>query len=211
MRFVIFSILGSALAASGCAGSAHESPAAHYAGEPFDLTARGDRISGEVCGMDLDLFVVALSWDEGATLGVELTGFIDGQIPVHLRQEAGDGLIKGSIGTSAGDAAVELRLTRERLVGRVGFRRFDLRARGDDFVGTMQIGDAIERSDVLVQDGKKLHALSMGEQVALLPTLLTCNVQPVGRWGKSSLTVRIGGPAGALPHQSSSVYTHDRS
>ncbi|MGZ3425945.1 MAG: hypothetical protein ACXVCV_04805 [Polyangia bacterium] len=194
-----------ALLLVGCAGSGSRQPAAHYAGEPFDLSQRGDRISGQVCGMDLTLDVTH-SGD-----AVELSGFIDGKMPVHLtaHPDAGGHAITGALGTSTGNAAVDLRLGGDSLGGRVGFRRFDLRAHGDELAGTMLIAGAIEPSDAILAGRAQLAALPLDTQAALVPTLLTCNVQPIGRWGRSSLMVRIGGPAGALPHQSSSVYTHD--
>lgn len=188
---------------AGCAGS--QQPAVHYAGEPFDLSVRGSRITGQVCGMDLTLDVTHVA---GA---VELTGFVDGRYPVHLSAHPGPGVhaIQGGLGTSAGDAAVDLRLHPDALEGRVGFRRFDLRAQGDELTGTMQIAGSIEPSDAVVGGLAQLSSLPLETQAALVPALLSCNVQKVGRWGRSSLFVRVGGPGGALPHQSSSVYTHD--
>jgi hypothetical protein len=192
-----------ALFLAGCASAGQ--PATHYAGEPFELSQRGGRITGQVCGMDLDLDV------QRSGDGVSLSGFIDGRLPVHLsaRPDMGGRVITGALGTSAGNAAVELRLADDFLGGRVGFRRFDLRARGDDLAGTMQIAGAIEPSDAVLAGRAQLASLPLDTQAALVPALLSCNVQPIGRWGRSSLMVRVGGPAGALPHQSSSVYTHD--
>ena len=194
-----------ALFVVGCAGAGSRQPAVHYAGEPFDLSQRGDRISGQVCGMDLSLDVT----HRGDA--VELSGFIDGRLPVHLtaRPDVGGRAITGALGTSAGDAAVDLRLGSDTLDGRVGFRRFALHADGDQLEGTMQIAGSIEPSDALLEGRTQLAALPLDTQAALVPALLSCNVQPIGRWGRSSLMVRVGGPAGALPHQSSSVYTHD--
>lgn len=194
-----------ALLLGGCAGAAPRQPAVHYSGEPFDLVQHDDRITGQVCGMDLDL-AVSRRGDS-----VELSGFIDGKLPVHLSQrlELGVRTITGALGTSAGNAAVELRLGAGALDGRVGFRRFDLRAHGDELTGTMQIAGAIEPSEAVVAGRSQLAQLPPETQAALVPTLLSCDVPPIGRWGRSSLIVRVGGPAGALPHQTSSVYTHD--
>ena len=196
-------LLLGALFVAACAGS--RPPAVHHAGEPFDLSQRGDRITGQVCGMDLTLDVAH------AGDAVELTGFIDGRYPVHLsaRPDVGGRTISGGLGTSAGNAAVDLHLGRDKLDGRVGFRKFDLRAQGDQLAGTMLIAGAIEPADAVLQGRAALAALPLDTQAALVPTLLTCNVQRIGRWGRSSLMVRVGGPGGALPHQSSSVYTHD--
>ena len=196
------------LVVGGCATSGTPGAAAggnHVVGEPFDLAANGARVTGQVCGMDLDLDVK----HQGD--GVALSGFLDGKFPVHLaaRDEAGGRAITGGLGTAAGDAAVDLHVRADKLDGRVGFRRFDLRADGDKLTGTMQIAGAIEPSDAELQGRAQLSSLPIDLQAALAPTLLTCNVQRVGRWGRSSLLVRVGGPAGALPHESSSVYTKD--
>jgi hypothetical protein len=194
------------LAIGGCATtSGGHGPVTRVAGEPFALTDHGNRITGQVCGMDVDLDV------KQEANGVALNGFLDGKFPVHLtaRDEGGYRAISGGLGTSAGDAAVELRVHPDALDGRVGFRRFDLRAADDKLAGTMQIAGAIEPSDAVLEGRTQLASLPIDTQAALVPTLLTCNVQKVGRWGRSSLFVRVGGPPGALPHQSSSVYTRD--
>jgi hypothetical protein len=194
-----------ALFATGCASAG--GPVARYAGEPFDLQRHGPRITGQVCGMDLTLDVA----DLGGHKGVALSGFADGRFPVHLitRQDVGRTYITGGIGTTAGDAAVNLVLTPTTLAGRVGWRNYQLDANGDVLQGTIQIAGAIEPSAATVAGRQELASMPPATQAALLPALLTCNVQPVGRWGRSSLQVRVGGPAGALPHQSSSLYTRD--
>ncbi|HEX8950492.1 MAG TPA: hypothetical protein VF945_01540 [Polyangia bacterium] len=196
-------LLLSALFAVGCASAGQ--PATHYAGEPFDLAARPSRITGQVCGMDLD---VDVRHDGDA---VALTGFLDGKFPVQLTaRPLGRGVgISGALGSAAGQAAVELRVAADQLDGRVGFRRFDLRASGDSLVGTMQIPDAIEPPDVTLEGRAQLLALPLDAQAALLPALLSCNVQTQGKFGRSELLVRVGGAAGALPHQSSALYSHE--
>lgn len=200
MRHAILCVLLGA----GCATSGQ--PAARFTGEPFDLQARGGRLAGQVCGMDLTLDVARRGDD-----AVELTGFADGRFPIHLAVQARGGTraITGALGTQAGDAAVDLRLGAGGLEGRVGFRHFTLRPDGDTLSGTMLIAGAIDPSDAVLEGRAQLDAMPLDAQAALVPALLSCNVQPVGRWGRSSLLVRVGGPAGALPHQSSSVYTHD--
>ena len=196
-------LLLSVVFAAGCATAS--GPATHYSGEPFELAARPSRISGQVCGMDLDVDVTR-SGD-----GVALSGFLDGKFPVHLSAHpVGGGVaIDGALGTTAGQSAVELRVAADELDGRVGYRSFELRANGDTLAGTMQIPDAVERPEVTLEGRAQLAALPMEAQAALLPALLTCNVQTQGKWGRSELVVRVGGPAGALPHQSSALYSHE--
>jgi hypothetical protein len=190
-------------ATAGCATSG--TPATHFAGEPFDLAQSGARISGQVCGMDLDVDV------RRSGERVSLSGFLDGKFPVQLTARPdGDGRrIDGALGTKTGDGAVELHVRPDALEGNVGYRRFTLRADGENLAGTMLIAGAIEPSDALLEGRAQLAALPLDTQAALLPALLTCNVQKVGTWGRSSLVVRVGGSAGALPHESSSLYTND--
>jgi hypothetical protein len=203
MRNCIFVAVLACLVLGGCATGGSST---RVSGEPFELAQTSGRITGQVCGMDVDLDV------KRAGDGVALSGFLDGKFPVHLtaRDEAGGGrAIAGGLGTQAGDAAVDLHVRADKLDGHVGFRRFDLRADGDKLAGTMQIAGAIEPSDAELDGRAQLASLPLDTQAALLPSLLTCNVQRIGRWGRSSLLVRVGGPAGALPHESSSVYTKD--
>lgn len=188
------------------AGCATAGPAVHYSGEPFDLRQQPGRITGQVCGMDL---VLNTQQQDG---GVRLNGFIDGRFPVELRayDDADGRRLQGSLGSSAGNAAVDVTLSPVALSGRVGFRYFDLHATtGDTLAGTMRVAGAIEPADAVIAGRGQLATMSPAAQAALVPTLLQCNVQRVGRWGRSALTVRVGGPSGALPHQSSALYTHD--
>lgn len=205
MRFVHFGFVA-ALTAAGCAGAAASGPAVHYAGEPFDLEVRPGRIAGQVCGMDLTLDV------QERRDGASLTGFIDGQLSVELRarDEAEGRHVEGRIGASTGDAVVDLKLMPTGLSGRVGFRYFELVATNEDtLTGTMSIAGAQDPSTATLQGRMKLAAMSPATQAALLSTLLQCSVQHVGQWGRTPLVVRVGGPAGALPHESSALYTHD--
>jgi hypothetical protein len=198
-------LVGIVLAAGCATGGGGGQPAAHFAGEPFARSARPNRITGQVCGMDLDVDV-SRRGD-----GVTLNGFLDGRFPVNLQARAeGNGtVITGALGTRAGESAVELRVAADQLDGRVGFRKFDLHANGDTLAGTMQIPNAIQPPVAVLEGRGQLASLPLDAKAALVPALLTCNVQPQGRWGKSELFVRVGGPAGALPRQSSSLYTRD--
>lgn len=207
-HFVLSSCLAITCGWAGCA-TAPSGPAVHYAGQPFDLEQRPGRISGQVCGMDLMLDV------QERPGSVQLTGFIDGSVSVELAtHDEGDGRhVTGRIGSNAGASAVDVKLTPVALTGRVGFRYFDLHAStdpaDDTLAGTMRISGAQDPGEAIVEGRSKLTALSPAVQAALVPTLLECNVQRIGQWRRSSLQVRVGGPPGALPHQSSALYTHD--
>ena len=189
---------------AGCAAS--RLPAQRFAGEPYDLQQRGSRISGHVCGMDLVLDA------QSRGDGVRLSGFADGRYPIELTAapRASGLAMQGRIGTQAGDSTVDLILSPTDLSGRVGFRYFDLHATtGDALGGSMRIAGAIDPSDAVIAGRGRLVTMPPEAQAALVPALLQCNVQRIGRWGRSTLLVRVGGPAGALPHQSSALYTHD--
>lgn len=198
MRLLLLSVTF----ATGCAAAG---PTTRYSGEPFELAAQPSRITGQVCGMDLDVDVT----HRGD--GVTLTGFLDGELPVNLSARPLDGGvgITGALGTSAGQAAVELRVAADALDGRVGFRKFDLHAAGDALVGTMQLPDAIEPPGVTVDGRAQLMSLPIETKAALVPALLSCYVETQGKFGRTELDVRVGGPAGALPHQSSALYSHE--
>lgn len=143
---------------------------------------------------------------------VQLVGFIDGNMAVELnaKDEADGRHVTGRLGAAAGDSAVDVKLTATSLSGRVGFRYFDLHGTNDDtLAGTMRIAGAQDVAQATVEGRAQLAALAPAVQAALVPTLLECNVQRIGQWGRSSLLVRVGGPAGALPHESSALYTHD--
>jgi hypothetical protein len=65
-------------------------------------------------------------------------------------------------------------------------------------------------SDAAIVGRGELASLRLETQTAIVPTLLACNVPNVGNWARAPLVVRVGGPPGALPRQSSALYTHDR-
>jgi hypothetical protein len=189
---------------AGCASGPATRSATEYGGEPFDLRAEPNRITGQVCGMDLDYSV------ERRDDGVQLTGFIDAHYPtqVHICECNGQRVIEGALGNDVGNATVDLVLTGDKLDGRVGWRYFGLRARGDELYGPVHIAGVANATEVLLAGRDQLQRLPAEVQGALLPSLLSCNLQPIGRFNRSALQVRIGGPPGALPHQSSALYTH---
>jgi hypothetical protein len=189
---------------AGCASAPAQRSATEYDGEPFDLRAEPSRITGQVCGMDLDYAV------ERGEDGIQLTGFIDGSHPtqLHVCECGGARVITGALGTEVGNSAVELVLTRAELDGRVGWRNFGLRPEGDTLSGSVRIAGVQDASRVVVAGRFALERLPPDVQGALLPSLLSCNLKPIGNFQRSSLLVRVGGAPGALPHQSSALYTH---
>jgi hypothetical protein len=189
---------------AGCASAPARRSATEYDGEPFDLRAEASRITGQVCGMDIDYAV------EQRDDGVQLSGFIDGSHPtqLHVCHCGGARVITGALGTEVGNATVELVLTPAQLDGRVGWRHFGLRSDGDALTGSVRIAGVPDQSRVVVAGRAELARLPAEVQGALLPSLLSCNLARIGNFQRSSLLVRVGGPPGALPHQSSALYTH---
>ncbi len=201
---------------AGCASSPQQTPSAlstEYTGRPFVVrhtgprfagpaTSSGGRITGQVCGVDITYEV---THKDGR---VRLTGFLDGHIPSQLTVEERDGerVVSGALGTRPGTAAVDLHLYPGRLTGRVGFRRFDLVQQGDQLLGELRMAGTDEPTTATINGLHVMQGLSPADQAAILPTLLTCYVARIGNFGRSPLVVGFGGPPGADPHGSSSLY-----
>jgi hypothetical protein len=185
----------------------------HDTGEPFGvrfLPAMGPvgsigRVTGEACGVGFNYDVHRRGPDR-----LELGGFLDGNLPsrIELRMAPNQHHLAGALGTSAGDAVVDLQLTEFELSGRVGWRRFELRSEGDTLQGPMQIAGAAEPGSALVRGRAALWTLPPAEQAAVLPLLLTCYVPRIGLQSLGRLEVGVGGPEGYLPAGSSAVYSH---
>lgn len=190
----IGTLLASACVGPGGAAGRRTTPIT-TTGRPFSVRQSGDRITGQVCGLDIDYGVQRL----GDRL--RLSGFLDGRVPSQLevRDEGGERVISGALGTRAGSAAVELHLRPDRLSGRVGFRRFDLVRRGDLLSGSLRMAGTHEPTTATLYGAPALQALRPEAQGAILPGLLTCYVARIGNFGRSALVVGFGGPAGADP------------
>ena len=70
---------------------------------------------------------------------------------------------------------IDLVLTRATVRGQVGSRTFDLGARGDDYVGSLQIGDA--RMPFVLRGSEQMWAMPAAAQAAILPLLLSCTLE----------------------------------
>jgi hypothetical protein len=197
-----------ALCAPGCAARSASTAGAgpgnaqEYTGQPFTVRQQGARLSGLVCGQDIQY-----TMQRGADGQTVLLGFLGTDAPSRLevRQRGALRLISGSLGTPAGSAAVDLQLGPERLQGRVGFRYFDLRRAGDALTGPMRIAGTDDLAEATVQGVQAMWAMPEAAQAAVLANLLTCFVAPIGSYGRSPLRVGFGGPAGAQPRGSSSA------
>jgi hypothetical protein len=67
---------------------------------------------------------------------------------------------------------VELRISRDRISGRVGFREFDLHAQGDTYFGTMLFSGY--KLPFRLRGRGSLWTMPPADQAAILPFVLTC-------------------------------------
>jgi hypothetical protein len=192
------------LLASGCATTGGVAPARqaqHFTGYPYDVRDEGNRVSGQVCGVNVDYTV------EQRGAKTVLSGFDGAHQPVYLEVRAdGDGRrITGSLSQRAGVGEVDLRVTPSDIAGRAGLRHFELHANGDQFDGVMTALDMQGHGDATVEGRSELGALPLADVGAILPTLLNCE----GRLGhylfQNPLLVRLGGPAGYEPRAANAV------
>jgi hypothetical protein len=202
-----------------CSSSLQQQGRVTLTGRPYYLQhipqrRGGDRITGLVCGVDVELTVTPQP-DR-----IWVRGFLDGRNPVDLSvhvHEDGTRAITGSLGRSVRTSKVELQLGPEELTGQIGLRRFDLDAAGDIFQGEMTyitcpssgrcIAPVQEFSTEAVIHGREqLGQMDPAEQAALLPLLLTCNGNNIEQRQTGRLVVGIGGKPGYEPRGSSSIY-----
>jgi hypothetical protein len=165
--------------------------------------AHGGRIVGTVCAVDLQLDAqltrhgVILRGGAGnqhdAQEGMDSRGFGGGvlpgwvpntgrgALPIYLETRDRPGLAERDIiGVIGGDSqassfshSIDLKLTRERVSGQVGERRFDLRVHGDDYVGSLQIND--NHMPFVLRGAEQLWAMPAAAQATVLPLLMSCD------------------------------------
>lgn len=202
-----------------CSSSLQQQGRVTLTGRPYYLQhipqkRGGDRITGLVCGVDVELTVTS------QPERIWVRGFLDGRRPVDLSvhvHEDGTRAITGSLGRSVRTSKVELQLGAEELTGQIGLRRFDLDAEGDSFQGEMTYitcsgpgpcaAPVQELStEAVIQGREQLWRMDPAEQAALLPLLLTCNGNNIEQRQTGRLVVGIGGKPGYEPRGSSSIY-----
>ncbi|MCS6915273.1 MAG: hypothetical protein RMK29_15825 [Myxococcales bacterium] len=174
--------------------AAHPQPGGPSSG----LRDHGGKITGQVCGMDIDYQVQHLG-DH-----VQLVGFLDMRLQsqIQVRDHGGERLITGSLH----HAVVDLHLRSNELVGTSGYRHFHLIQQGNRLVGQMAAINTDTLTEVIIEGRDELWALPAAVQAAVLPSLLTCFVAKIGAYGRSPLRVGFGGRPGAQPRESSSIY-----
>lgn len=220
LPFVLGALVGCAGMPTTAVVDGHEvpRPTTKYTGDPYVVTHmnahprphngledHGGRVTGPICGNDVDYEVKHLG-DH-----IEMNGFVDGQFPstIEIRDVGGERLITGNLGTGAGESVVDLRLRNDALVGRVGFREFNLKQEGDALVGVLRIGTNLA-SRTVINGRTEMWSMPAAPQAAILANLLTCKGEWIRRDGRRPLIVRFGGEAGFAPAKTSALYEFQR-
>jgi hypothetical protein len=193
------------LVVGGCATTGSNVPARsaqRFTGYPYDVQDEGNRVTGSVCGINVDYTV---EQRDGATV---LSGFDGTHRPVYLevRDSGGTRHIVGSLGNHAGVGEVDLTLSAAAISGRAGLRDFRLAATEDDaFDGTMTALDQQGQGEATIEGRAQLQALPAADAGAILPSLLNCEGKLSRFLNQNPLLVRVGGPPGYEPRGANAV------
>ena len=181
--------LGLLLALAGCAASGPKS-AQRFTGNPYDVTDEGNRISGIVCGIDVE-YTVARHGDTTA-----ISGFDNHPLFMEVRDEGGERHLTGSLGPGPDRGELDVVLSPQRLRGRAGIRDVALVAAGDSYRGSYTVRNQSGASPMLVEGRGTLLQLPPAELAALMPAMLNCE-GPVGRpVMHGPVAIRFGGAPG---------------
>lgn len=186
MRTVILAML---VGVAGCATGGAKT-AQRYTGYPYDVSDEGNRVSGLVCGVNVD-FSVSQRGDETV-----VSGFGGRSVYMAVRDENGVRHVTGSLGASPDRGELDVTLTPTTLKGRAGIRDVDLVAVGDTYRGRYTVRNQPGSAPMAVEGRSTLLSLPPAELGALMPGMLNCE-GPVGRpvmWGP--VAIRFGGPPG---------------
>jgi hypothetical protein len=153
-----------ACAAAGCATASPRQQTLRYTDHQyFAIEQSGGHISGKVCSVGVD-FTAQARPD-----GVALQGNAEQRVPMSLEvHDTAGGAERALTGPN-----IDLKLTHERVSGKVGSRVYDLPARGDEYVGTLQIDET--QIPFAIRGKKQLWSMSATAQATILPLLLTCS------------------------------------
>lgn len=177
------------LGLGGCATTV-PAGAQRFTGNPYDITDDGGRISGLVCGVNVEYSVAR----HGSATA--LSGFGSRSLFVEVREEGGERRITGSLGASPDRGELDLVLSGSRLHGRAGVRDVDLVAAGDTFRGTYNVRNSWGAAPMVVEGRGELMRLPAAELAALMPGMLNCE-GPVGRpVMHGPVAIRFGGAPG---------------
>jgi hypothetical protein len=200
-RLTLFALLSLA----GCATTmpVAKTTAQHFTGKPYNVSDEGHRISGSVCGINVD-YSVAKSGNStvlNGFLGTARTAYVE-IAPTATGQH-----ITGTLGARTGTGEIDLYVDANSIKGRSGVRNFDLHADGDVFSGPMTALNTVGWVPAIVGGRSELAQMPSSDMGAILPTLLNCSA-PIGRVGavRSGMMVSIGGPAGYDTRQANELH-----
>ena len=180
--------------------NAHPMPGGPSSG----VVASGGAILGRICGVDIN-YDVKHKGDHIFINGVVSGSTSQYNANITVRDVNGVRLITGDFGAQAGYGAIDLQVTDTEITGRVGRRRFKLKAEGDQLVGHLNWSSDHE-APVQVNGYAAMRELPPADLAAILPPLLTCNGREIERLGQGGLTVGFGGAPTSDPSETSSIY-----
>ena len=182
-------ILATLIGVAGCATGGAKT-AQRYTGYPYDVHDEGNRVSGLVCGVNVDYSVQQRG---DATM---VSGFGGRSQFIEVRDQNGARHITGSLGAGPDRGELDITLTADRLSGRAGIRDVNLAAVGDKYEGRYTVRNQPGAAAMTVEGRSELMKLPPAELGALMPGMLNCE-GPTGRpviWGP--VAIRFGGPPG---------------
>ena len=180
-----------ALLLIGFGGCATTTPTAQrFTGNPYCISDEGSRISGLVCGVNVEYSVAR----HGSA--TSLSGFGSRSVYVEVHEQGGERRITGSLGGSPSVGELDLTLSAGRLRGRAGVRDVDLVAAGDGYRGTYRVRNESGAAPMEIDGRGELMRLPAAELAALMPAMLNCE-GPVGRpVMHGPVAIRFGGAPG---------------
>ena len=182
------------VAVAGCAtaGGGSGRQAARYTGYPYDITDDGSRISGLVCGVNVDY---SITQQPGLT---RVSGFGAGSVFMEVR-DAGGGArrVTGSLRAGPDRGELDVLVAPNALRGRAGIRDVDLAGVGDALEGQYKMRNVIGSAEMRIDGRAELVRMPDAELAALVPLMLNCE-GPVGRSLVQGppVAIRFGGPPG---------------
>ena len=183
-------VLALAIGLAGCA-TGGRTAAQRYTGYPYDVHDEGNRVSGLVCGVNVDFSV-----DHHGDRTV-VSGFGARSVYMEVRDQGGERHVTGSLGAGPDRGELDLVVTANRVKGRAGVRDVDLVAAGDDtYRGRYTVRNQPGEAPMTIEGRSELMKLPPAELGALMPGMINCE-GPVGRpviWGP--VAIRFGGPPG---------------
>jgi len=186
MKTAVLAVL---LGIAGCATGGAKT-AQRYTGYPYDVHDEGNRVSGLVCGINVD-YTVQHRGD-----GVLVSGFGGRSHFIQVRDDNGVRHVTGSLGASPDRGELDLTIAPDRIQGRIGIRDVNLVAAGDTYQGRYTVRNQPGSAPMTIEGRNELLTLPAADLGSLVPGMFNCE-GPTGRpvvWGP--VAIRFGGPPG---------------